>query len=302
MKQLIHVSNLIKKFDNKVVLDDVNIHVNKGSIYGLVGPNGAGKTTLIKHLVGIYRQDGGMVNILNEPVYNNIPIKSKIAYISDDLYFYPQYTVKKMADFYSKIYEDWNVERYNKIKGIVGIDEKMKINKMSKGMKKQVAFWLAISHMPDVIILDEPVDGLDPLARKKIWSLLIQDVAQRETTILVSSHNLRELEDVCDTVGIMHKGKVLVEKELDNLKSKVVKVQVAFKEEFPEELASKLDVLNKERAGSVWTLIVKGERKEIMNLMRSHQPLVLDVLPLTLEEVFMYEVRGAGYEIEEVIL
>lgn len=299
---MIQVKKLTKKIDNHVILEDVNIHVKEGSIYGLVGPNGAGKTTLIKHLVGIYTQNSGHIEILGEKVYENTRIKNRVAYISDDLYYFPQYTVKSMAAFYSKIFTEWSWERYEKLKEIINIDENMKVNKMSKGMKKQIAFWLAISHFPEVIILDEPVDGLDPIARKKIWSLLIQDVAQRKTTILVSSHNLRELEDVCDTVGIMHEGKVLIEKELDNLKSNVVKVQVAFQGDMDAELENGLNILNKEQTGSVYTLIVKGNREELMKQINSHKPLLLDVLPLTLEEVFIYEVRGAGYEVKDVIL
>ncbi|WP_105617607.1 ABC transporter ATP-binding protein [Vallitalea okinawensis] len=299
---MIQVKKLTKKIDDHVILKDVNIHVKEGSIYGLVGPNGAGKTTLIKHLVGIYTQNSGDIEILGEKIYENIEIKDRIAYISDDLYYFPQYTVKSMAKFYSNIFSNWCWERYEKLKEIINIDENMKVNKMSKGMKKQVAFWLAISHFPEVIILDEPVDGLDPIARKKIWSLLIQDVAQRKTTILVSSHNLRELEDVCDTVGIMHDGKVLIEKELDNLKSNVVKVQVAFEGDMDASLEYGLTILNKEQTGSVYTLIVKGNREELIKQINSYKPLVLDVLPLTLEEVFIYEVRGAGYEVKDVIL
>lgn len=299
---MIEVNNLYKKIDNKAILKDVSIKVKEGSIYGLVGPNGAGKTTLIKHLVGIYVQDSGEVKVLEEPVLDNNKVKERLAYISDELQ-YPQYTVKGVAKFYSQVYPQWNWERYEKLKDIINIDENMKINKMSKGMKKQVAFWLTIARMPDVIVLDEPVDGLDPIARKKVWSLLIQDVAQRQTTILISSHNLRELEDVCDTVGIMHDGEVLIERELDNLKSNVVKVQVAFEEDMPEDLINKeFEALSVEKMGSVYMLILKGKREDIMAKLNKYSPLILDVIPLTLEEVFIYEVRGAGYELKDVIL
>lgn len=299
---MIEVNKLCKEMDSKTILQDVSINVKKGSIYGLVGPNGAGKTTLIKHLAGIYQKNSGSVKILGEEVYDNKIIKSKVAFIPDELYF-PQYTVNGVAKLYAKIYPEFSWERYNKLKEYIRIDEHMKISKMSKGMKKQVAFWLVISRMPEVIILDEPVDGLDPIARKKIWSLLIQDVSNRDTTVLVSSHNLRELEDVCDTVGIMHKGKVIVERELDQLKSNVLKVQVAFRDEVDvESLGKEMEILNVDRIGSVYMMIVRGDKDGIMDTLKKHNPILSEALSLTLEEVFMYEVRGAGYEIEDVIL
>lgn len=300
---MIQVNNLVKTIDNSLILDHIDLHVKEGSIYGLVGPNGAGKTTLIKHLVGVYQQDSGSIKVLDQNVFENNLIKSQMAYIPDDLYFLPQYTVKKMAHFYAGLFPNWDWKRYERIGEIISIDDNMKINKMSKGMKKQVAFWLAISHYPKILILDEPVDGLDPLARRKIWSILMQDVAERKTTILISSHNLRELEDVCDTVGIMNNGSVLLEQELDHLKSSIIKIQVAFhQEDFPSDLEPQMNILNKDQTGRVHTVIVKGSQDVIAKLINDYKPMLVDFIPLTLEEVFMYEIRGAGYEFKEFIL
>lgn len=299
---MIKVENLSKNFDNYKALDNISLHVNKGSIYGLVGPNGAGKTTLIKHLTGVYQQQKGKVFICDELVYENNRAKEKLAYIPDELHFFNNHTIKKMAKFYAKTFPTWNQERYEKLKDVFGIDENKKINQLSKGMKKQVAFWLNISYMPEVMILDEPVDGLDPVMRKKVWNLLIQDVAERQMTVLVSSHNLRELEDICDYVGIMNTGQLLIEKEIDDLKSDIYKIQIAYKDKFPENIIEEKHILHKEDRGSISVLILKGKREETIRKIEASNPAILDVLPLTLEEIFIYEMRGAGYEIKEIIL
>ncbi|QEK11349.1 ABC transporter ATP-binding protein [Crassaminicella thermophila] len=298
---MIKVKSLDKYFSDFKALDNVNLNVQKGSIYGLVGPNGSGKTTLIKHLTGIYKQDSGSVEILGKTVYENIDIKSKIGYIPDDLYFFPQYTIKGMASYYKSIYPKWNEDRYKRIKEVFKIDENRKINKLSKGMQKQVSFWLTLSSMPEIMILDEPIDGLDPLMRRKVWNLVIEDVAERETTVLISSHNLKELENICDHVGIMHKGKMLIERNLDDLKSDVHKIQIAYKNDFPVNISKEIEILHKEKRGSVYLLIVKGEREKIISNFNKYNPVILDVLPLSLEEIFIYELGGAGYEINNVI-
>jgi len=200
---MIEVQKLTKSFGKYKVLDDLNLRVNKASVYGLLGPNGAGKTTLIKHLTGLYRQDQGIVTIDSQPIYENSEVKSQMVYIPDDLYFFSQYSIDETAKFYAKIYPEWNWNRYEQLKQVFPIDSKRRVVKLSKGMQKQVAFWLGICTMPRVMILDEPVDGLDPVMRKKVWNLILQDVAERQVSVLVSSHNLRELEDVCDHIGIL---------------------------------------------------------------------------------------------------
>ncbi|SNS24142.1 ABC-2 type transport system ATP-binding protein [Anaerovirgula multivorans] len=299
---MIEVINLNKSFGKFKALDDLSIHVNKASVYGLLGPNGAGKTTLIKHLVGIYKQDTGTVTVGGEPVYENPAVKSSIVYIPDDLYFFSQYSIEETAKFYANLYPAWNKERYEALKQVFPIDPKRRITKLSKGMQKQVSFWLGICLMPEVMILDEPVDGLDPVMRKKVWNLMLQDVAERQTTILVSSHNLRELEDVCDHVGILHNGKIVVERELDNMKSDIHKLQLAFTGKIPEDFLEELDILHRSQSGSVLLLIVKGNKEKLLSMLQKINPVILDVLPLTLEEIFIYELGGMGYDIQNVLI
>lgn len=295
---MIQIKDIVKKFDDFTALDGVNINVKKGSVYGLVGPNGAGKTTIIKIMTGIYRPNSGSVLIDGEPIYENQAVKSRMIYISDDLYFFPGYSIKDMATYYKGIYPNWSDERFNAMAQIFKIDIKSSVRRLSKGMQKQVAFWLGLSANPDIMILDEPVDGLDPVMRKNVWNLMLSDVAEREMTVLVSSHNLRELEDVCDHVGIMNKGKVVIEKVLDEVKGNIHKVQIAFADGMPDEIRDSINILKYEKVGSVDMLIVRGNYTEIETELKKHSPLILDVVPLSLEEVFIYEMGGLGYELE----
>ncbi len=296
---MIKTEALTKRYGTFLALDQVAINVPKGSIYGLVGPNGAGKTTLLKILTGVYRQSSGNVSIMGENVEDNEMLKQRICFIPDELYYFPMATIKSMAAFYRDIYDVFDMERFSKIQKILGIQVDKKISQLSKGMKKQVAFWLAICTKPEVLILDEPVDGLDPVMRRQIWSLLLQDVAERNMTVLVSSHNLRELEDVCDYVGILHGGQLLLERELDEMKSDIHKIQVAFDKEVD---VSFLEPLKSSALGSVKTLIVRGSRAEIEDLVVDHRPVLLDFIPLTLEEIFIYEIGGQGYEVSNILL
>ncbi|MCR5204215.1 MAG: ABC transporter ATP-binding protein [Lachnospiraceae bacterium] len=304
---MIKVENVTKTFDGFKALDELNLHVVKGSVYGLVGPNGAGKSTIIRHLTGIYRQDSGNITIDGQNVYDNAEIKARISYIPDDLYFFLNSDMDDMAKFYSGIYKNFNMERYNKLLTVItSIDRKKTIRKMSKGMQKQAAFVLAMCQMSDVMILDEPVDGLDPVMRRQIWSLLMQDVTERKVTVLVSSHNLRELEDVCDTVGIMNKGKMLLERSLFEMQEGITKLQVAFKEDsipqITEDSIEGFKLLSNTKNGSVYTLIVKCPEEEIKTKLSAYEPLLLDTVPLTLEEIFIHELGGEHYGIKEIIL
>ena len=296
------ISNVTKTFDAFVALDNLSLEVEKGSVYGLIGPNGAGKTTIIKNLCGIYRPDSGDIKINDTYVYENPKIKEKIIYISDELFFYSTYSIKATAKMYASIYPDWSWERYEKMRSIFKINDKRKVRRLSKGMQKQVAFWLGICTKPDVMILDEPVDGLDPVMRKNVWSLVLADVAENGTTVLISSHNLRELEDVCDHVGIMFNGRVVLQKSLDDVKGNIHKVQTAFSDGCPPELSKELEILHTSEFGSVTTLIVKGDSDKIKSKIEKYNPLICDILPLTLEEVFIYELGGLGYEFENIIL
>jgi ABC transporter related len=300
---LIQVNHITKYFEQFKALDDLCLHVKKGSVYGLIGPNGAGKTTVINHITGVYRPNGGEVLVNGQNCYENTAVKQKLLYIPDDLYFFATFSIQQMAKFYAETYENFNWERYETLKQVFGIHEKKLVSKLSKGMKKQVAFWLAISSMPDVLVLDEPVDGLDPVMRKKVWNLVVQDVSERQMTVLVSSHNLRELEDICDTVGILHRGHMLLEKELDDLKGDIHKFQVAFPQDGAvEQLEKELEVLHVSKMGSVSLLIIKGDRKKISDKIAEYNPLISDSVQLTLEEVFIYELGGIGYDIKDIFI
>jgi len=299
---MIKVQGITKKFGSFNALDDFNMKVEKGSIYGLVGSNGAGKTTIINHLTGALFPDSGTIEIDGENVYENHSLKQRILSISDDWYYYGSYTVKEMAMFYESIYENFNRDRYEKLSKYFSIEEKSQIRRLSKGMKKQVAFKLVLSCMPDVLILDEPLDGLDPVMRKQIMNIIINDVAEREMTVLVSSHNLRELEDFCDHVGIIHKGKMIIEKALCDLKGLAHKYQLAFEGDFPEEISEKLNILHKSKMGSVYTVIIKGDVELSDEIIKAHTPLIFDKVSLTLEEVFIYELGGLGYDFGNILV
>ena len=285
---MIKVKNLTKKFGDIVALDNFNMNVEKGSVYGLVGPNGSGKTTIIKSIIGIYKQDSGEIEIGDE---DEQITKQDIVYVSDDLYFFPTYTILEMAKFYAGIYKKFDWDTFNSLKEIFNIDTKRKAVQLSKGMKKQVAFWLTISCRPKIMLLDEPIDGLDPIMKKKVWRLLLEDVNNNKTTVIVSSHNLKELEDVCTNLGIIKNGKMELEKSLDKLEGNIHKIQVAFKDNVNLKM-EKLKILKQEKNGSIYNLIIKGERQQIERTLKKHNPVILDFIPLNLEEVFIYEMDG----------
>ena len=300
---MIQVNNVIKEFDGFKALNGVNMSVNKGDIYGLVGPNGAGKSTLIRHLTGVYKQDAGEIFIDGEPVYENRDMKNKIAYIPDDLFYYMQADTIDMMKFYKGIYKNFDEKMFYKMQEFFpNIDVKRNIRRLSKGMQKQVAFWLTICCKPELMILDEPVDGLDPVMRRQIWTILMSEVEDKKMTVLVSSHNLRELEDVCDHVGIMYQGKVIIERSLSELQGNISKIQVACPVGMPK-LPPEYKVLHMSNTGRVYTMIVKGNPKEAVQAILTDQgsPVVVDALPLTLEEIFIYEMGGEDYEVKDIL-
>ena len=297
---MIEVRELVKSFEGLRALDGLTLTVPKGAVYGLVGPNGAGKSTLIRHLTGIYRQDSGSVLIEGEPVYENPAVKQKIAYIPDEVFYYTQATLRDMKGLYKDLYPGFDEDCYRKLAGAFDLDEGRPIRKFSKGQQKQAAFWLALSLRPELVVLDEPVDGLDPVMRRQVWSLLLSDVAERGTTVLVSSHNLRELEDVCDHVGILNKGKMLVERSLTELQENLVKIQLALPE--GTELPADLEILHESRTGRLRQLILRGKSEELSAKLQAAGPLFLDLLPLSLEEIFIYELGGAEHEVKNIVL
>lgn len=294
--------SVTKNFDTTPALSNMDIHIKKGSVYGLVGPNGAGKTTFIKALMSIYKIDGGILKIDESVKIWEEELKQKIVYISDDLYFFPTYSIKQTADFYASVYKNWDNDTFLKLQKVFNIDINRKVRKLSKGMKKQVAFMMGISAKPDIMVLDEPVDGLDPVMRRNIMNIILSEVEERKMTVLISSHNLRELEDICDHVGIMHGGKIVIEKSLDDVKGNIHKLQVAFDAFSPQEFEASFDILHKDEFGSVKQYIIRGVGDEIMDKAKAFKPILLDLLPLSLEEVFIYELGGMGYELKNEIL
>ena len=298
---MLEAKNVIKTFEGFRALDEATMTVPKGAVYGLVGPNGAGKSTIIRHFTGVYRPDSGELLLEGQPIYENPDVKRRIAVIPDDWFYFPQANIAEMSRFYAGMYPTFDRERYQKMKQVFPISDVQPIRRMSKGQQKQAAFWLAMCCRPDYLILDEPVDGLDPVMRRQVWSLLLGDVAENGTTVLVSSHNLRELEDVCDHVGIMNKGKVLLQHSLSELQDNTVKVQVAYPGVEPA-LPAGLTVVHRSSVGRVHTYILRGNREEILATMATTNPLLLEAIPLTLEEIFIYELGGADYAVRDIVL
>ena len=300
---MIQVNNVVKTFDGSRALDGLTMRVERGSIYGLVGPNGSGKSTILRHITGVYRPDSGSVLVDGKPVYEDPEVKARIAVIPDELYYFNSASTRDMMRFYRGIYPKFDMERYETLRrAFPEVDEKAPIRRLSKGMQKQSAFWLALCCNPELLVLDEPVDGLDPVMRRQVWSLLMGDVAQRGTTVLVSSHNLRELEDVCDHVGILSHGKVLLERSLTDLQDNVVKLQVAFNEPELPQLPKDMNILHIGQLGRVYTLIVRGDPSEIKTRMAVYSPILLEALPLSLEEIFIYELGGEDYAVRDIVL
>lgn len=298
---MIQVNDVSKSFNGVPALSHLQMHVPKGSIYGLVGPNGAGKSTIIRHLVGTYRQDAGQILINGEPVWENAAIKAQIAFIPDDIFYFAQANTLDMMKYYNGLYPTFDEHFFYQIcKCFPMLNLKRPIRSLSKGTIKQVAFVLSLACRPELLILDEPVDGLDPVMRRQIWSLVMGEVADRHMTVFVSSHNLRELEDVCDHVGIMNQGHLLIERSLDDLQSSITKIQVAFEDDMPP-IPEGIELLHKITNGRVSTLILKGEPQEAQRKMEALHPLFIDILPLTLEEIFIYELGGEHYGVKNII-
>ena len=299
---MIQVNNVVKTFDGFRALDGLTMSVEGGSIYGLVGPNGAGKSTILRHIMGVYRPDSGSILVDGQPVYENPAVKGRMAWIPDDLYYFLSASTRDMMRFYRGLYPQFDDKRYQALRdAFPAVDEAQPIRRLSKGMQKQSAFWLSLCCMPDIMVLDEPVDGLDPVMRRQVWSLVLADVAQRGTTVLVSSHNLRELEDVCDHVGIMDHGKVLLERSLAQLQDNMVKLQVVFPDGVTEVPAD-LPVLHASRIGRIHTLIMRMSAQEAEDLLARYNPLLVDAVPLTLEEIFIYELGCADYAVKDIVL
>lgn len=297
---MIEVKNLVKTFDGFTALDSATLTVPRGAVYGLVGPNGAGKSTLLRHITGVYKQDSGQVTVCGVPVYENRHAKERIVSIPDDWFYYNQSTIWEMAKLYAGMYPQFDRERFNNLRELFRLPEKKPIRRMSKGMQRQAAFWITMSCMPEYLVLDEPVDGLDPVMRRQVWQVLLDDVSARGTTVLLSSHNLRELEDVCDHVGIMNHGRMILERGLSELQENIVKIQLALPD--GGELPRGLEILHRSATGRLQQLILRGGAEELTNRLAAANPLFLDLVPLTLEEIFIYELGGAENEVKDIVL
>ena len=293
---MLEMKNVTKTFGNFKALDDLTLTVPKGAVYGLVGPNGAGKSTAIRHLTGVYRQDSGEITMDGQPIYENIAVKERIGYIPDDIFYFPSASLEEMRKFYKGMYPKFDDALFERLYDVFRLPKKGPIRRFSKGMQKQAAFHLSICCKPDVLILDEPVDGLDPVMRRQVWSLILSEVAKDETTVLISSHNLRELEDVCDHVGIMDHGKMLLERSLADMQGNTTKLQLV------GEVPQGLEILHTTSSGRMNTVIIRGSADEVAARVQATNPVYFDVLPLSLEEIFIYELGGVNYEVKNIIL
>jgi len=293
---MLELKNVTKTFGTLKALDDLTMTVPKGAVYGLVGPNGAGKSTAIRHAVGVYRPDSGTITLDGKPIYENPEVKLRIGSIPDEVFYFQSATMGDMKTYYKGMYPQFDEALFDKLYEVFPLPKNSPIRRFSKGMQKQAAFHLSICTHPDLLILDEPVDGLDPVMRRQVWSLLLGEVAQRETTVLVSSHNLRELEDICDHVGIMDHGKMLLERSLADMQGSTHKLQLVGN--VPQEL----EVLHESSSGRLKTLVVRGDAQEIAQKVKLTEPAYFDVLPLSLEEIFIYELGGVDYEVKNIVL
>ncbi len=293
---MLEMRNVTKTFGSFTALDNLTITIPKGTVYGLVGPNGAGKSTAIRLFTGVYRQDKGDVLMDGQPIFENIAAKARIGYIPDEIFYFPSSTMEDMHKYYRGIYPNFDEALYFQLHNVFRLPTNDQIRRFSKGMQKQAAFQLTIATHPDVLILDEPVDGLDPVMRRQVWNIILADVAQRGTTVLISSHNLRELEDICDHVGIMDHGKMLLEKSLADMQGSTHKVQIV------GILPMGMEVLHQSSTGRMQTFIVRGDAEEIRRRIAETNPAYFDMLPLSLEEIFIYELGGVNYEIKNIVV
>ena len=293
---MLEMQNVTKSFGDFKALNELSMTIPKGAVYGLVGPNGAGKSTAIRLLTGVYRQDAGTITLENEPIFENPNAKSRMCYIPDEIFFFPSATLEEMKRYYKGFYPQFDEALFERLHEVFQLPKKSQIRRFSKGMQKQAAFQLSICTRPDVLILDEPVDGLDPVMRRQVWSLILSDVAQRETTVLISSHNLRELEDICDHVGIVDKGRMLIERSLASMQGNTVKLQIV------GDVPQDLDILHSGTAGRLQTLVVRGTQEELREKVQACNPIYFDILPLSLEEIFIYELGGVDYEVKNILL
>ena len=298
---MIEITNLNKSYGTKKVLEDLNCTIKTGSIYGLIGANGAGKSTLLRIIMGVFTKDSGKIEIDGKELKDEENVKQKLVYVPDDLFFFKNYTIKDMAIFYSKLYENFDMNFAMKMAEKLKLDTKQKIQTFSKGMKRQTALICALATNADYMFFDETFDGIDPVIRNYMKKVIAEQMQKKETTIIMTSHNLRELEDMCDNLGLLYKGGILFESEIDTLKTNMFKIQISLGKDFSEKDFQNLNVLSFKKNGSVATVILKGDKEGYEKILNDMNPIILDFLPLTLEEIFIYEMEVLGYEFGEII-
>ena len=292
---MIQVNGLTKKFGDFTALSALDCTIPAGCIYGLVGSNGAGKSTLLRLICGIYRPDKGNVTLDGRNIYENPELKEKLVFVPDELYFLPQANMLRMAQTYASFYPRFDRSRFSELTDAFKLNPKANLGTFSKGMRRQAATVLALACNTDFLFLDETFDGLDPIMRNLVKKVLYADVAERGATAVITSHSLRELEDTCDQLALLHKGGIVFESDVQNLKTTLFKVQIAFDHDYDHTLFSGFDVLNFTKHGSVSNLIVRGDRDKVVQDLRTKSPILMEVLPLSLEEVFLYEMESLGY-------
>ena len=298
---MIKITNLTKSYGKKKVLENLNCTIKTGSIYGLVGANGAGKSTLLRIINDVFDKDSGTIEIDGKELTGDASLKQKLVFVPDDLFFFSGYTLLDMALFYKDMYEKFDLEYVKELAGILKLNLNEKINNFSKGMKRQCALICAIATNADYMFFDETFDGVDPVVRTLLKKIIVKQMEKKETTIIMTSHNLRELEDICDNLGLLYKGGILFESDIDTLKTNMFKVQISLKDEFDKETFKDVEIMNFKKIGSVGSLIVKGDKEEVKEKLEKYNPIILDFLPLTLEEMFIYEMEVLGYEFNQII-
>ena len=298
---MIKAANLTKKFGDFIALDNLSCTIPQGCIYGMVGSNGAGKSTFLRLIAGVYQPNTGTLTIEDQPVYDNPAVKQRIAFVPDELHFLPGANLQRMAAFYEAAYPTFDRQRFDSLMGIFRLNVAKPLSTFSKGMRRQAATILAISCRPAYIFFDETFDGLDPVMRNLVKSLICQDVMERQATAIITSHSLRELEDTCDQLALLHQGGIVLESDIEDLKTSLFKVQIAFSNEYDRSLFQGVDIVHFSKRGSVANMIVRGDREETAARLRELRPSVLDILPLTLEEVFTYEMEALGYAFSDLL-
>lgn len=298
---MLEIKDLTKRFGDMTALERLSFTIPDGSVFGLIGSNGSGKSTLLRIISGVFQPDEGTVEIDGEQTYENPSVKEKIFFISDFPYYYNNSTVESLVKFYRVLYPSWDENKFRRLCSVFPIGTKDRIVNMSKGMQRQAALMIALSVCPKYILLDEIFDGLDPVVRQLIKKLIMELVSENNTTVIIASHNLRELEDVCDHIGLIHKGGIVMEKDLDEAKLGIHRVQAVFENDLSDEVINSLDIVSVKKQGRMQLLTIRGDGQSIEEILRAQDPVYMEMLPLTLEEVFISEMEAVGYDINNIL-